>query len=126
MRIGNDPLSDAIPAGWAPVLKDDWAIADYIDGISPGYVDREFIRECFRFGVATLRMVPIDELTPGPADANVRVASRERKYAKMDPATMPPLVVQDGQIQDGGHRYRVAKAKGLAELPCYVVEYPED
>lgn len=115
-----------IPAAWPAVLNDDWAIAHYIVDNSPGEIDLEFVWENFRGGVATLRMVPIEDLIPDHADVNIRIASRERRYAKMDPATVPPLVVEELGIKDGHHRYRVALKRGDTHLPCYVVEYPEE
>lgn len=127
MRIAPDPLDEALapglPAGWDATLADCYAIAAYIEECSPGYVDVELMEDYFRGGVATLRMVPVGEIAPGDPDANQRVASRERKYARMDPATMPPLVLMDGKVQDGNHRRRVALARGATHLPCYVVEF---
>lgn len=127
MRIAPDPLDDALapglPTGFEAKLDDGFAIAAYIEEWSPGDVDAELMEDYFRGGVATLRMVPVAEIAPGNPDANQRIASRERKYARMDPATMPPLVVMDGQVQDGNHRLRVALARGATHLPCYVVEF---
>lgn len=124
MRI--DIPSPAIPEGWPAVLEDDWAIARHIADISPQEVDLEFVREHFRFGKAELRMVPIADLVQGHEDGNRRIVSRERKYAAMDPATVPPLVVEEGEIKDGNHRYRVGLKRGETHLPCYVVEYPDE
>ena len=127
MRIAPSPLDDAlapaIPAGWPPVLADRFAIAAYIEQWSVGEIDVEMVEEHFRDGVGHLRMVPVGELSQGGADTNVRVASREKRYARMDPSTMPPLLVADGLIEDGNHRFRVALKRGETHVPCYVVEF---
>jgi hypothetical protein len=107
--------------GYPAVLEDAEAIASYIADLSPTEVDEEFIAEHFWGCRAELRMVPVSELREGDADTNMRSLKREKKYAKMDLATMPPLVVENGEIKDGNHRFRVAIAKGATEVPCYVV-----
>lgn len=111
---------------WPPVLKDRYAIADYIETVASAYVDNEYISEHFRGCRAVLRMVPLAQIREGDEDHNIPSKAKERRYAKMDIATMPPIVIEDGEIQDGHHRYRVAKAKGLTEMLCYVVEEIED
>ena len=109
-------------AQWPIVLKDGWEIADYIERMSPIEVDEEMIAEHFRGCHATLRMVPISQITPDDENGNIPSKKRQAKYMKMDPKTMPPIVIEDGVIQDGHHRYRVALALGLTEVLCYVVE----
>jgi hypothetical protein len=113
------------PAGYAPVLKDDVAIARYIVDQAPGYIDEEMVEEYYGGGKASLRFVPIGELTEGNADGHLRSAAKERRYAKMPAATRPPLVIYNGEIEDGNHRYRVALAAGEPGLWCYDVEYPD-
>lgn len=97
-------------------------IASYIESVASDYVDTEFIEEYFFDCYASLKLVPIDELHEGNTDANIRNKSKERKYTKMNPDTIPPLVVENGEIKDGNHRYRVAVANGAKSLWCYVVE----
>jgi hypothetical protein len=109
-------------AEWPPTLKDDWAIAEYIEATSSDYVDEEYIREHYRGCHAVLKKVAVTDLEPGDPEHNERSEKKEKKYAKMDLATMPPLVVEDGQIMDGNHRFRVAVAKGATHVLCYVVE----
>lgn len=107
---------------WPSILKDRWAIADYIERMSPIEVDEEMIAEHFRGCHATLRMVPIAQIKADDENGNIPSKSRQAKYMKMDPKNMPPLVIEDGVIQDGHHRYRVAIALGLTQVLCYVVE----
>jgi hypothetical protein len=120
--LGNLPK----PAGFADRLDDARAIADYIDSLTPDGVDLEFVEELFRDGTAQLIFCPLDSLTPGHPDQNIPIPSRERKYARLPLATCPPLVIQDGEIQDGHHRYRVALSAGAPGLWCYDVIFPDE
>lgn len=106
---------------WAPVLKDHYEIAAYIESVASDYVDREMMEEYYHGAKAVLRAIPASELTPGDADHNIPSKVKERKYAKLPVETMPPLVVQNGQIEDGNHRFRVGLAKGMTEFWCYDV-----
>jgi hypothetical protein len=98
------------------------AIAEYIASVSSSYVDEEFIEEYFWGTHAILRELPIDSIKEGPADGNARSEAKERRYLKKNPETMPPLVVENGEIEDGNHRYRVSVAQGKKTIWCYVVE----
>jgi hypothetical protein len=108
---------------WSLTLRDAREIAAYIESVSSAYVDEEQIEEYLgRRASAVLKTVPVSWLRPGNADANLRDARKERRYAKMNPQTIPPLVAWgDGQIIDGNHRYRVAVASGASLILCYVV-----
>jgi hypothetical protein len=109
-------------SSWPPVLKDSREIANYIESVASDYVDTELMVEHFWGAKAVLKLVPLSQIKPGDADHNIGSASKTKKYLAMDPATMPPLVVENGEIMDGNHRYRVAKKLGLQEVWCYVVE----
>jgi hypothetical protein len=96
---------------YPPVLDDAAAIAEYIESVTPDYeIDTEFIEEHFRGTHAVLRKLPIDSIREGNPDANLRSEAKERHYSKLNPETIPPLVVEGGTIEDGNHRYRVTKA----------------
>ena len=72
---------------------------------------------------AKLEEVPIEELIQGDPDLNRREFKKEERYLKLDPQTMPPIVVNSKlEIEDGNHRYRVAKKLGLSHLKCYVIQ----
>lgn len=108
-------------ASYPAVLKDEREIAAYIESVSTDYVDSEMIEEHFFGCRAVLRRVPIDRIRSGPEEANIPDKKKEKRYAKMDPATMPPLVVENGVIMDGNHRWRTAKSVGATHVPCYIV-----
>jgi hypothetical protein len=119
MRRYIDLLESTAP--WPEQLEDNEAIADYIAELSPSYIDRELCAENFRGCRAILRLVPIQEINPAHTDAHERFPHREAEYAALDLATMPPLLLDHGVIEDGHHRYRVAKAKGASHLWCYEI-----
>lgn len=114
------------PQGFPDVLPDGRALADYVISVCVGEVDEEFVEEFFQDCAARLAWVPMDQIQEGPKDNNIRIKSREREYARMPLATMPPLVVENGTVQDGNHRYRVARSLGAKGLWCYVIEYPDE
>jgi hypothetical protein len=102
-------------------LKDSREIADYITGSSTEDVDYGLIEDYFRGAKALLRKIPANELTQGDPDHNVRDPHKERRYAKMPLDTMPPLVVENGRIIDGNHRFRVGLEMGVKSFWCYDV-----
>lgn len=115
------PISDSkkLTGKFKPVLEDNYEIASYIESIASDYVDVEMMEEYFRGCKAVLEYVPINSIKEGHSDHNVADPKKETKYAKKSLETMPPLVVQDGVIEDGNHRYRVAKAKGATMIWVY-------
>lgn len=114
------------PAGFPTRLDDASGIADHIERWAIGHVCREMIEEHFRDCAAGLVHLPMDDIGPAEGDGHRPIRSRERRYARMDPATCPPIVVMDGRIEDGHHRYRVALERGDPGMWCYRVTYPED
>ena len=102
-------------------LKDNYEIADYIEQYSIGYVDREQIEEYFAGTYAELKEVDINSIKEGNKEGNVRVASKEKKYSKMT-TEIPPIIVENGSIVDGNHRYRVAKQLGKEKIWIYDVK----
>ena len=111
------------PVGFGPILEDRFKIAEYVADISPDYVDQEFIGEFFRGSKAVLKRLPIGEIREGNLDHNLPNKRKENRYSKMDPATMPPILIdEDGEVWDGNHRFRVAKSLGLDSVWCYQVE----
>lgn len=120
--LGNIPK----PKGFPDQLEDARAIAEHIDSLTPDGVDREFVEEFYRDGQARLVFRALDSLVPGPADQNIPIASREKRYARLPLSTCPPLVIQDDEIHDGHHRYRVALAAGVPGLWCYEVIFEQE
>ena len=103
---------------WPQTLRDNRAIGEYVEGLDPR-VDAEMVEEHFFGAHAVLKLIPIDSVREGNPDGNVRSASKEKKFAKMDLAKQPPigaallgdldqetLDLLDGRI--GGHRLGIA------------------
>jgi len=84
-------------------------------------LNEDFIEEYYNGMAAVLREVSINSMREGDPGANIPSKAKERRYKKMDLATMPPIVVQNGQIEDGNYPYRVAKQLGAKAIWCYVV-----
>lgn len=103
-------------------LNDEYEIAEYISQLASDYVDEELIQDYFRDSYADLKVVSIDSIEEGDPNHNIKQNKKERKYLKMDPNTIPPLVVDNGTIIDGNHRYRVAKQLGLKTIKIYDVQ----
>lgn len=120
------PVPSSLRSQDYPHILGDWrAISDYVVEHAGVTVDRESIEDCFMGAMARLTLVSVDDIRAGHPDANVRNASRERRYAKMDPDTMPPIVIEGGQVLDGNHRLRIRVAAGARHIWCYVVEEAE-
>lgn len=107
---------------YSPLLSDSREIAEYIASVASGYTDVEMVEEHFQGCHAVLRRIPIEDIAEGNPAGNERNTRKEKKYAKMDPATIPPLVIENGTVVDGNHRLRVARAGGIEQLWCYVIE----
>lgn len=107
---------------WDKVLKDNYAIADYIETTSSDSVDYELMLDFFNGCFATLKEINIENIKPGNKDHNQGNASKTKKYLKMSPNTMPPIVIENDTIVDGHHRFRVAKKLGLKTINAYIVE----
>lgn len=108
---------------WPRILENNRAIAAYIESISSEDVSVEMIEDNYIGYKAVLKLLPIESLKEGHPDGNVRNKAKEKRYAKMDLAKQPPLMVQewDMAVVDGNHRYRVAKAAGVTDILCYVI-----
>lgn len=125
MRNWIDLVENAAPQ-WPEELEDNYAIADYIESVSPSYIDHELCAENFRDCRAELKYLPITAISDKNAAHHERIPERELEYARMNPETMPPLLIDNGVIEDGHHRFRVAKELGLTHLWCYVIVYEGD
>lgn len=103
-------------------LNDADAIANYIAELSDYDVDTEFVAEVFEDCCAVLAEVPVANLIEGDADHNIPDKKKQVRYNKLLADTMPPILVEDGVIQDGHHRYRAALVRGESTILCYVVQ----
>lgn len=104
-----------------PELKDEYEIADHIDQHSPSYVDREYMHDYFRGAKAVLKKTPVTEIKFGDADHNRRDSKKQKKYDMMPHYKQPPIVVQDGKVEDGHHRLRSAIKQGATHVMAYHV-----
>lgn len=110
-------------SSWSEVLETDRDIAAYVAEHSPHRVDEDFIADDYLNCHARLRLVPLADLTEGPADGNVPSSKKEAAYLKKSPFTMPPLLAEANlEIRDGNHRYRVACKQAMPAVWCYVAE----
>lgn len=106
---------------WPAHLQSEFEIAEYIQQNSIGDIDDQLITELFFDCIATLTLVPLGNICEGDADHNIRCEKKEDRYMLMDPMTMPPIVIENGIIQDGGHRFRIAKKREESHMWCYVI-----
>ena len=106
-----------------PILRGAREIADYCHTWAIDDMSDDMMLEYFRDCNAVLKLVPINTLQEGPPDSNISKPSKEAKYIKMNPKTMPPIIVSNGVVIDGHHRFRVAKKLGLKEIWIYDVQY---
>lgn len=73
--------------------------------------------------IATLRRIPADMVIEGPPEWNKPDLEKEARYLLMDPDTMPPILVNErNEIEDGNHRFRVARQQGQKDIWCYCIE----
>lgn len=108
-------------------LKDAEAIAHYVQSLSTCEVDDEFIREYFHGCGAVLKWVPINELQEGDPDSNVKDDDKESLYMDMPTESCPPILIENGKVVDGNHRFRVTQKKGLLGIWAYeVLELPSN
>jgi hypothetical protein len=106
-----------------PARLNSQGIVAHIENLASAPVDVETMADFFFGKTATLKVVRIADLVEGDPDHNLASADLEQQYARMDPATTPPLVVSfDGEVLDGNHRYRALKGLGITEVLAYVVK----
>lgn len=110
------------PEGYPDALATEREIADHIQAVSPGDIDEDMVRELFQGCSARLAWIPIDQIIEGPAEQNIPNKRREAGYRKLPIQEMPPIVIDEGHIQDGHHRFRVAKAAGATGMWCYCIQ----
>lgn len=115
-----EPAMSLAPV-WLPVLHNPRALSAYMATLATDDFDAEYVEELFHNTHAKLAWVDIAELKQGPQDNNARSATKARSYAKLSSATRPPIVVDDGIVRDGNHRFRDAIKKGETQILAYVV-----
>lgn len=103
-------------------LTDAADIAAFIQTFAAEDVDEDAIRDLYHHTYAVLKLMPIAQLKEGGRNSNLRSAENEARYKKMDLRTLPPLLVDKGNVVDGNHRLRAGKKRGLTHMWCYVIE----
>lgn len=109
------------PKGYPYSLASPLEIAEHIEDTSSGYVDIEFVESYFEQRGAVLTWLPMNEIRPGPEDANIPSARKEAAYLKRRAETSPPIVIENGIISDGHHRYRASLKNNVPGMWAYVV-----
>lgn len=66
------------------------AIAAYADATTEEEIDPEFVEKMFRGCTATLSLVPVSILQQGNPDHNIPDKVKQRRFARLDPATPSP------------------------------------
>jgi hypothetical protein len=112
-------FSENPPDGYEKHLKDHHEIADHIERTSADEVDRDSMLDFFHGEEAHLKKTPIKDISPGDPNYNIPSKKKQSQYKKMSSHTRPPIVVKDGEIVDGNHRYRDALKKGETHIWAY-------
>ncbi len=107
---------------WPEHLPDNTAIAAFVSEASPYPICEEQIEEMYIGCRAALRWTAVAELQPGPAESNTEEEARQAECDRRPPASMPPLLVDDGHVMDGNHRYRSLRKRGITHCWAYHVE----
>lgn len=113
-------LSEVTAKKWPTHLKDVDAIIDFCNEIGDIDEDEDMLLTLFDGMSADLKEVDISKLH---RQKDVDLRGDEDDYADMPAETAPPiLVLADGEIQDGAHRYEAAKIRGDKKMFAYVLK----
>ncbi len=100
-------------ATWPQALQDWRAIGDFMaEQAGNADFDEEMASEYFRGAKGVLKTFNVADLREGDANHNIPNPRKQAKYAKMPATTMPPIVVEAGEVIDGNHRLRAARQRG--------------
>ena len=106
---------------WPKTLRDNVAIARYIDETSSDFVDTERIEDEYIGCVGVLIYVNPKNLKPGPVDSNVKSKKKQAAYSKLPWETRPPIIIYNDKVVDGNHRLRDALSKNEPRILAYNV-----
>lgn len=128
MSTSAAPLPDSAKnTAWPEFLVDAESIATYVSELSPYEVCEEQIEEQYHGCRAKLTWLELASLSLGDEDHNLKSETRQKSIDSQPVATMPPLLVEESQLQDGYHRRRKLLAEGVTHHWAYVIEEaPED
>lgn len=107
---------------WPLFLQNPSAVADYVSNHSPYEICSEQIEEMYIGCRARLRWTALNEIRLGPSSNNMEDETRQKICNHRPVETMPPLLVDDGQIMDGSHRFRSLMLKGQTHFWVYHIE----
>lgn len=116
------PAASAADTKWPELLKDQYAIAEYITGYAPYEIDEEMIEELYHGSRAKLTWIELSTLVLINDDHHLPSKSRQKKIDRLPVLTMPPLFVADSRLEDGYHRLRKLLAEGISHHWAYIVE----
>lgn len=97
-------------------------IVDYIIEQSPHWIDREMLEDLFRGATASLKKLSISKIKIGYENANISDMKKEKQYEKMGVTRIPPIIVENNEIKDGHHRFRIAKKFNMKFIWGYIVK----
>jgi len=114
---------------YAPILKDAWSIVDYIASVSDPHLSKheeDNLLDGIRGTQAVLKLTPITNKLRSMGDASQLEKTNPsykkiKQYSKMNPKTIPPIVVDNDLVIDGNHRLQAAKELGLKEIWAYII-----
>ncbi|SFF34386.1 hypothetical protein, partial [Paracidovorax wautersii] len=109
-------------SAYPEILQDAREIASFMERHAGNLdFDAEFAREYFAGAKAVKRLLPVTSLVLGHSDANRAEPNRQAACARLSPETVPPIIVECGEVKDGSHRLRDALARGITHMWCYDV-----
>ena len=110
-----------VPEDYEPVLSDADDIVAYMNAFSTEDLDEELMLDYFRGCKAVLKLLPVSSIHQGDPNHNIINPKKQKQYLKLNTKTIPPIIVDNGTVIDGNHRFRVAKALGLTQIWAYVI-----
>jgi len=107
---------------WPRQLVNAKAIAAHVSSLSPYEVSEELIEDVYRDCRAVLKWVALDSLVVSNPDGHVAEKDRQLACGALPQETMPPLLSDADGLQDGHHRLRTMKGRGVTHWWTYVIE----
>jgi len=101
-------------------LINNFEITDYIETYASSYIDKGLVEDYFFGCKAVLKEEFITKLISEEAN-HQKHEILENKYIEYPIETMPPLIVENGVILDGNHRFRVLKKLNIEKVKIYEV-----
>lgn len=116
------PPISAADMKWPELLKDQYAIAEYISEHAPYEIEEEMIEELYHGSRAKLTWIELGSLILSKDDNHLACEERQGEVDRLPVSTMPPLFVDDSRLEDGYHRLRKLLKEGATHHWAYIVE----